>query len=158
MADPKIDKLKQTAENIQGAGEAVGGVFKNLFVGSKDKASGAVGGIAGFVKGIGETAFNIANGTVNIAAKTVQKFPKLTAAAAVIGAAVGVKKWMDNREKSKELDNARDTNALLETKLANDALEAQLQSGKPVFDNPNARTDHVAKLAAAQAQQAAAAR
>lgn len=163
MVNQYTDKMKKTAENIQGAGEAVGGVFQKIFTGSKDKASGAVGGIAGFAKNVGDTAFTIANGTVSIAAKTVKAFPKLSAAAVVIGGAIGVKKWMDNREKGQALDNARATNELMETKIANDTVQAHLESGKPIFDNPEARADFVKKYGdrsanAAQSQQQANAR
>ncbi len=158
MANKYTDKLQQTGENLKDAGEAVGGVIQSVFVGSKDKANGAVGGIAGFVKGVADTAFNLANGTVNIAAKTVQKFPRLSGVAVVIGAAIGVKKWMDNREKGKDLDNARAANELMEARIANDTVQAHLDSGKPVFENPAARADFVRKYAEQRAAQQSAGR
>lgn len=164
MANQYTDKMKQTAETGKEAAEAVGGVFKNVLVGGKNKASnavdaagGAIGGIAGFAKGIADTAFNIANGAANVAFKVVKKFPRLSAGAVVIGGAIGVKNWMDNREKNKELDVARSSNELMETKIANDMVQAHLESGKPVFENPEARADFVKKYAEQQrvAQQSA---
>jgi len=150
--------MKETAQHGKEAAEAVGGVIKKTIMGSKDAAGNAAGGVWGFVKGIGDAAFSLANGTASIAFKTVKKFPILATAAAVIGGAIGVKKFLDNREKAKNLDSARDANALLETRIANDTLEAHLQSGKPVFENEAARADFVKKYTeqrAAQQQTAA---
>lgn len=156
MADPvrtNTDKVKQTLQNGAEAGQAIGGVVKDFFVGSKNKASGAVGGVAGFVKGIGNTAVSIATGTADVAFKTATTFKKTTTVALVIGAVIGIKKWMNNRDKSKDLEAARNANELMETKLSNDAVEAHMKSGKPVFDNDVAGNT-AAKVAATRAAQA----
>lgn len=163
MANKYTDKMSQTVDSGKKAAEAVGGVFQSFFTGGQKTAGGAIGGVAGFVKGVGDTAFGIANGTVNTAFKVASTFKKTTAVALVIGAGVAVKKWMDNREKNQALDNARATNELMETKIANDTVQAHLESGKPIFDNPEARADFVKKYGdrsanAAQSQQQANAR
>lgn len=161
MAEPvktNKEKFQEAGGELARGAAAMADKFKSILIGGKDSAKAGLGGIAGFVKGIGDTAVSIVTGTGKVAGKTMGRFPILAGAAVAIGATVAVKKWMDGREKSQELEAARNANELMETRLANDALAGQMKS-MPQFNNPEARADFVKKYAeqrAASQQQATA--
>ena len=148
------DKVKNAGNELAKGGVAVVEVFKSVLVGGKGKAAGALGGIAGFIKGIGNTAVSLGTGTAAIVGKSMQNIPRVTAVAVTIGAVIGVNKWMNNRKKSKELESVQNTNELMETRLANDAIAGQLKAGDvPPFDNQETRADFVKKYGERPPQQ-----